>query len=74
MTVSVDDNKYLLNRKSNFFLHVSYVPNCTPFHLVAVHCKLGEIFLLKTLKHKKSRKLNSTFGIYSSILVGVSVY
>ena len=40
--------------------------------LVALHCKLGEIFLLKRLKHKKSRKSSLTFGIYSSIFVGFS--
>ena len=42
-------------------------------HLITPHCKLGEIFLLKTLKHKKSRKSSLTFGIYSSIFIGNSV-
>ena len=46
---------------------------CTPLYLIAHHCKLGEIFLLKRLKHKKSRKSSLTFGIYSSIFIGFSV-
>ena len=34
---------------------------CTPLHLIAHHCKLGEIFLLKTLKHTKIPKVESIF-------------
>ena len=37
------------------------LPICTPLHLIALHCKLGEIFLLKTLKHKKIPKVESNF-------------
>ena len=34
---------------------------CTPLHLVALHCKLDEIFLLKTLRHRKIPKVESNF-------------
>ena len=66
------DNQYPFSRKYNSLRPV-IAARCTPLHLIAHHCKLGEIFLLKTLKHKKPRKSSLTFGIYSSIFVGISV-
>ena len=51
----------LLNRKQNSLHPVSDAAHCTPFHLVAAHCKIGEMFLLKTLKHKKIPKVESNF-------------
>ena len=72
MTSSAIDNLCLLVESTILFA-VPDAVHCTPLHLVAVHCKLGEIFLLKRLKHKKSRKSSLTFGIYSSIFVEISV-
>ena len=34
---------------------------CSSLHTIAPHCKLGEIFLLKILKHKKIPKVESNF-------------
>ena len=36
----------LLNRKYNSLRHF-IAARCTPLHLIALHCKLGEIFLLE---------------------------
>ena len=66
------DNQCLFSRKYNSLRPV-IAARCTPLHLIALHCKLGEIFLLKTLKHKKSRKSSLTFEIFSSIFVGFPV-
>ena len=50
-------------------------------HLIAHHCKLGEMFLLKTLKHRKIPKVESNLRDFSSILydfqpifIGTSIY
>ena len=59
--------------ESTIFFALSDAAHCTPLHLVAHHCKLGEIFLLKTLRHRKIPKVSLTFGIFSSIFVGISV-
>ena len=37
----------LLNKNYNSFRPVSDAAHCTPFHLVAAHCNIGEMFLLK---------------------------
>ena len=58
---------------TNAFLVESTILFALLLQLVALHCKLGEIFLLKILKHEKSRKSSLTFGIYSSIFVGFYV-
>ena len=50
------DNQYLFSRKYNF-LRPAIAARCTPLHLIALHCKLGEIFLLKILKHSKIPKV-----------------
>ena len=73
------DVQCLFSRKYNSLRPV-IAARCTPLHLIAYHCKLDEIFLLKTLKHKKIPKVESSFRDFSSILydfqpifVGVSV-
>ena len=58
--VSIADNQRLLNRKYNSLRPV-IAARCTPMHFIAHHCKLGEIFLLKRLKHKKIPKVESNF-------------
>ena len=64
MTFATDTNAFLVESTIFFALLLQ---------LVATHCKLGEIFLLKRLKHIKIPKVDLTFGIYSSIFVGISV-
>ena len=78
MTFSTD-NQCPFSRKYNSLRPV-IVARCTPLRLVALHCKLGEIFLLKILRHKKSRKWLINSRDFSSILcdfqpifVGISV-
>ena len=61
------DNQCLFSRMYNS-LRLVIAARCTPLHLIAHHCKLGEIFLLKTLRHTKIPKSSLTFGIFSSIL------
>ena len=74
MTFAIDNLCLLVESTILFALLLQLVAlHCTPLHLIAHHCKLGEMFLLKTLRHKKSRKSSLTFGIYSSIFVGISV-
>ena len=46
MTSSAIDNLCLLVESTILFAVLDAV-HCTPFHLVAVHCKLGEMFLTK---------------------------
>ena len=46
MTSSAYKRRHM-NRKYNSFHPVSNAAHCTPFHLVAAHCKMGKIFLLK---------------------------
>ena len=59
MTFAID-NQCLFSRKY-YFLHPVIAVRCTPLHLIALHCKLGEIFLLKTLRHIKIPKVESNF-------------
>ena len=54
------DNQCLFSRKYNS-LRLVIAPRCNSLRLVALHCKLGEIFLLKTLRHIKIPKVESNF-------------
>lgn len=54
------DNQCLFSRKYNSLRPV-VAARCNSLRLVALHCKLGEIFLLKALKHKKIPKVESNF-------------
>ena len=56
----VTDNHCHFSRKYNS-LRPAIAARCTPLRLIAHHCKLGEIFLLKRLKHKKIPKVESNF-------------
>ena len=46
MTSSAYKRRHL-NRMQNSFRPVLDAAHCTTFHLVAAHCKMGEIFLLE---------------------------
>ena len=51
-------NAFLVESTILFALLLQLVAlHCTPLHTIAHHCKLGKIFLLKRLKHKKIPKV-----------------